>query len=372
MNQWVKKIERGHRFNFSEGLALYEWPDIFQLGIWADQILTLKNGQNVSYNVNRHINYTNICLNDCRFCEFSRHPNENNAYVIDIEEVTKIAFEAYTRGADEVHIVGGINPDLPYHYYVEIIRQIRRQCPKIRIKAFTAVEILHLSRLSERPIESILTHLMDIGLDSMPGGGAEVLDEAFHRKYCSRKPGPEEWLEVHAAAHRLGLNTNATMLYGCGENPLQAINHMIRLRQLQDDSLDRGRGTFQCFVPLPFVGPGKMASELSLSSHQMPNIVRDLKILAISRLMLDNFDHIKAFWPLMGVRTAQIGLCFGADDLDGTVGDYRIARGGGVGHSYHLAEQDIRNMISAVGKIPVRRSGIKKDGIPMDAARKGG
>ena len=375
----AEKLRAGERLDVGAAMALFETRDLFCLGRLAEQITVHRQSRNVYYSVNRHINYTNVCHIGCGFCGFSRKPGELGGYVMTPADVVARAEEARDLGATELHIVGGVNPELPFEYYVEMIEGIARECPQLHIKAFTAIEVINMAQKSELTAEAVLGRLRDAGLGALPGGGAEILSEDYFRRVCPRKPGPEQWLAVHAAAHRLGIMTNATMLYGYSESLEDRVNHLMRLRQLQDESLRLGRGRFQCFVPLPYVAPGRLAeamdvagesigsdgsqdglssveNDLSGKAAQRIDAIDDLRTIAVSRLFLDNMPHIKAFWPMLGVKLAQVALCFGADDMDGTVQQYTIVEQDSA-RPNHLSEDDLRRMIIEADRVPVRRDG---------------
>jgi len=370
------KIRRGKRLHADDGLRLYETDELLHLGKLAEKATFSRQGRNVYYSINRHINYTNICAMRCGFCGFSRRPGQPGGYVMEVEEVIALAQQACRQGATEVHIVGGIHPDLNLDYYEGIIECIRQRCPQLHIKAFTAVEIVALAAKAGRSIEETLGRLKQKGLGSLPGGGAEILSEEYFHKYCPSKPGPQKWLEVHATAHRLGIPTNATMLYGYKESYAERIEHLLRLRALQDESLARGKGHFQCFVPLPYINPKseilnskqfqmtkiqnskQEKAQMGQPEHNCTtkiDILDDLKTVAISRLMLDNIAHLKAFWPMLGVNVSQIALGYGADDLDGTVRQYRIVEHGQDNAADNLSVEKIKAMVAETGRIPVQR-----------------
>lgn len=346
-------LERGDRLDFEGGLALYQSDDLLRLGQLAERVTLSRHRRNVYYSINRHINYTNICTMQCDFCGFSRRPGHEEGYVMSVDEVVSQAEEACRAGASEIHIVGGVHPDLPFEYYREMIERIGTTCPGLHIKAFTAVEIIDLAHKCGQSVEKTLTILMYLGLGSLPGGGAEILCDKYFKSVCSRKPGPALWLEVHATAHRLGLMTNATMLYGYRETLADRVNHLLKLRALQDHSLKHYRGRFQCFVPLPFLPPGGSGND-----HKT-NALNDLRNIAVARLMLDNFDHIKAFWPMLGVKLAQVALCFGANDLDGTVQQYHIVEKSSSADNVteSLSAEGLQALIGEADRIPVRRNG---------------
>ncbi|MFC1782515.1 radical SAM protein [Planctomycetota bacterium] len=353
----IDKAQRGDRLDFEDGLALYHSNDIWLLGRLVERVTFDRVGRNVYYSINRHINYTNICRINCRFCGFSRRPGQAGGYLMTAEEVVKQAQQAHQRGATEVHIVGGVHPELPLNYYREVIEKTHQSCPKLHIKAFTAVEIIDIAQKADLSVREILAQLKEAGLGSLPGGGAEILSEEYFRRACPDKPGPEDWLQVHATAHQLGLMTNATMLYGHIESPADRVAHMMKLRKLQDESLKKDKGRFQCFVPLPFIHPHEKPSEPSPESpdEDGTNVLTDLKTIAISRLMLDNIDHVKAFWPMLGEKLAQIALGFGANDLDGTVQQYRIVEKNRDNPTDSLSVEQIRALISETGRLPVQR-----------------
>jgi aminodeoxyfutalosine synthase len=403
------KVGRGERLGLEDGLALYETDDLLELGQLAEEVTLERLGRNVYFSINRHINYTNICQMRCSFCGFSRSAGQVDSYIMSEGEVVAQAQAAYKEGATEVHIVGGVHPELEIEYYLKMIEGIREACPELHIKAFTAVEIVDIAEKAGKSIEETLSMLRKKGLGSLPGGGAEILCKKYFARFCPDKPGPAKWLEVHAAAHRLGLPTNATMLYGFKESKAQRIEHLLKLRELQDESHARGKGHFQCFVPLPYINPKSeiikpkqiqkvtrgvkphptakqiQMTEIQNSKHAyaaqkhatqragetpavptLPgqpgyscgteiDVVDDLKTVAISRLMLDNIEHIKAFWPMLGVNLAQIALSYGADDLDGTVQQYQIVEQGKDNAADKLSVEKIKALVAETGRIPVQR-----------------
>jgi len=346
--QIEEKVHAGRRLSEDEGLAMLASQDLFALGKLADTVCHAKNDRHVFYSITRHISYTNICQNGCDFCHFGQEDNSSQGYTMTVDEITEQAAQASQQGATEIHIVGGINPSLSWDYFIQMIRSVRRTCAGLTIKAFTATEIHDFSKKSGLSIEEVLQTLMQEGLDALPGGGAEILNEQYFSQYCPAKPGPVAWMNVHRTAHRLGLPTNATMLFGFKESPAQRIEHLIQLRSLQDEAIQQGKAVFQCFVPLPYV-----PKNFSHSIHG----IDILKTTAVSRLILDNFSHIKAFWPMMGVLIAPISLCFGADDLDGTVGQYRILETPQQDKKSSLTENQILALIQSTGLIPAKRDG---------------
>ncbi len=342
-----EKIQEKMRLDFEDGMELYGSKDLFTVGRLARQAGEAKNGNACYYSINRHIHYTNVCSNGCRFCGFSRAAGAVDGYVLTAEEVAAQAEEAWGGGATEVHIVGGINPDLPFDYYLDMVGKIRQRCPGLHVKAFTATEIQNIAEKAGRTIAEVLSRLREAGLGSMPGGGAEILSEGYFRENCPKKAGPGQWLGVHGAAHRLGIMTNATMLYGYTESLEERIGHLLKLREAQDQSLQGDKGHFQCFVPLPYIPADGAGQERSVDA------ISDLKTIAISRLLLDNFSHIKAFWPMLGVNLSQVALAFGADDLDGTVEQYGIVPQQNGRAS--LAAGAIQRLIAETGLRPVQR-----------------
>jgi aminodeoxyfutalosine synthase len=327
-------------------LSLFESNDLLVIGGLAALVNERKNGKNVYFNVNRHINPTNLCVNRCAFCAFSRTAGEEGAYTLTLDEICRRAVEAQSEGATEVHIVGGLHPDLTFEYYEEVLRSIRTAALGLHIKAFTAVEIEYFARISGRSIEQVLERLMAAGLGSMPGGGAEILVEEVRTKICPEKISGQRWLEIIRTAHLAGLKTNATMLYGHVETCADRVRHMEMLRELQDET-----GGFQAFIPLAFQPEN---SDLKLDIKATSGL-DDLKTLAIARIFLDNFDHIKAYWVMLGEKIAQVSLAFGVNDLDGTVVEERIGHDAGAISPQSLSKDGIINLIRKAGKSPVER-----------------
>jgi aminodeoxyfutalosine synthase len=358
------KVLVGERLSRADGLTLYQTRDIFTVGELADHVRQARHGRRAFYNINRHINYTNYCVLRCKFCSFYRpyeRAGSQAGYEFSPEQVAQMAAEAAQRGATEVHIVGGLHPGLPFSYYVDTCAAIRLRCPDIHIKAFTAIEIVHFTRIA-RPrlsVAEVLSALRAAGLDSLPGGGAEVFDERVHAEAFKNKVGEKHWFDVHRTAHELGIPSNATMLYGHVETAAERIEHLIKLREHQDESLRRkaedGRcAAFQCCVPLPFVPEGSQLAHLP-----GPSGLDDLKTLAISRLMLDNFEHIKAFWIMHSPKLAQVALNWGVDDFDGTVVWYDITKREGRGtNRQELTVDQIRRLIREARCEPVERDSL--------------
>ncbi|MFQ5424139.1 MAG: aminofutalosine synthase MqnE [Phycisphaerae bacterium] len=366
----ARKVEAGQRLNRADGVALYASRDIHEIGRLANRVRERLHGDAVFYNVNRHINYTNYCVLRCKFCGFyqpysapdvasrpsrdSQFPSVPAGYELSIERIVDRATQARDAGATEVHIVGGLHPKLPFSYYVDMCRAIRAACPRMHIKAFTAVEIIHFTRITKPrlSIREVLEQLREGGLGSMPGGGAEIFDDRVHDEAYRNKVGEAGWFDVHRTAHELGLYTNATMLYGHVERTDERVTHMIKLREHQDEALAHHGAAFNCFIPLCFIPDGS-----AMADRPGPTGLDDLKTLAISRLMLDNVPHIKAFWIMQSAKLAQVSLNWGVDDLDGTVVYYDITkREGGAGTTHQeLTVDRIRRLIREAGREPVER-----------------
>src|SRR4051795_9908431 len=340
-----EKVEAGARLSFEDGLALEASSDLFALGEMANRVRERYNGDFGYYNVNTHINPTNVCVYKCDFCAFRADLDDPRAYVMDRDQIVARAGQAHERGATELHIVGGLHHKLPFDYYVDVVRWIHEAYPEIHIKAYTGVEIEFFAQIARLSIEEVLKRLVDAGLGSLPGGGAEIFHPEVRDQICGAKASTETWLEVHRTAHRLGLHSNATMLYGHIEKPRHRIDHMIRLRTLQDET-----GGFQTFIPLAFHPDNSRMDDLP-----KPSGVMDLKTMAVSRLMLDNFPHIKAYWVMLGIKTAQVALSFGADDIDGTVVHETIYHAAGAETPQEVSVAEIERLIREAGRVPVER-----------------
>jgi aminodeoxyfutalosine synthase len=373
------KVLAAEPLTADDGAALFASRDLHGIGRLANFVRQSLHGNRAYYNRNRHINYTNVCALSCKFCSFYRKRGEEGAYEMPVEQVVDTAKKAADAGATEVHIVGGLHPWLKFDYYLQMLRGIRDACPLLHIKAFTAIEIIHLGRVARLSIEEVLIALRDAGLGSLPGGGAEIFDDRVHDEVFKGKVRADRWFEVHRTAHRLGIYTNATMLYGHVETPSERIGHFIKLRELQEESLRSvGSGLnvdswkqeldgpssnprpkthnpqppacFNCVVPLSFI-----PEQSELGHLPGPTGLTDLRTLAIARLMLHNIAHIKAFWIMQGIGLSQLALDWGCDDLDGTVVWYDITKkqGKGVHQEFHV--NDIKRLIREAGKVPVER-----------------
>lgn len=342
----ARKIRSGERLSFEDGLSLFAAEDLAALGTLADRVRRAKNRDSAYYVVNRHINYSNLCIDDCLFCAFKRKPGERGGYTFTLEEIHARAEDLTRLGASELHIVGGHHPDLPFSFYETMLRELRARHPGVALKAFTAAEILYFAEKFRLTVEAVLVRLKAAGLTMLPGGGAEVLSERVRKKLCRDSKGStEKWLFVHRAAHRMGIPSNATLLFGHVEKPEEKVEHLLHIRDLQDET-----GGFLSFIPLAFHNENN-----SLGKLPEPTAAERLKHVAIARLMLDNVPHIKAYWPMFGVKLAQVALSFGADDIDGTVIEERIYHMAGATTPQALAESELRALIEESGFRPVRR-----------------
>jgi aminodeoxyfutalosine synthase len=378
-----EKVLVGERLSLADGLTLYGTSDLFTLGELANHVRERWHGRKAFYNINRHINYTNYCVLRCKFCSFYRpyaeprgaaaaeppgraqqpaasgHAGASDGYECSLDQIVAQASEAAARGATEVHIVGGLHPKLQFSYYTDMCRAIKQACPQLHIKAFTAIEIIHFTRIT-RPrlsIAEVLTALRAAGLDSLPGGGAEIFDDRVHAEAFKNKVGEQHWFDVHRSAHELGIPSNATMLYGHIESAAERVQHMHKLREHQDVSLRERRAAFQCFVPLSFIPDGSELAHLP-----GPTGLDDLRTLAVSRLMLDNFPHIKAFWIMQSPKLAQVALNWGVDDFDGTVVWYDITKREGLGtNRQELTVAQIHRLLLEAGCQPIERDTLYRE-----------
>jgi aminodeoxyfutalosine synthase len=342
------KVFAGERLSFEDGVALFNSPDLLALGYLANYVREKMHGRRTYFNVNRHINPTNVCVASCKLCAFGRDPDAPGAYTMALEEVFRIAGENWTEAVTEFHIVGGLHPDLPFEYYCDLLRGLKQRFPGVHLKAFTAVEIGYYSHLTRLPIREILVRLKDAGLDSLPGGGAEIFAPKVRRVICDHKIGAYTWLKVHRIAHELGLPSNATMLYGHIESAEDRVDHLLELRKLQDETPG-----FQTYIPLAFHPANTELGKLV--PHTETSGFMDLKNVAVARLLLDNFPHIKAYWIMMTPRVAQVALRFGADDLDGTVVEEKIYHDAGARTPQSLTRQQLIRLIREAGHEPVER-----------------
>src|SRR5262245_25525205 len=338
------KVLSGKRLAFEDGVALYRSHDLLAVGALANHVREQRHGDAAYFVWNTHINHTNVCVATCDFCAFAAKKDEPRAYTMKLEEIVA-SVRALPQQVREVHIVGGLHPDLPFAYFTGMMRDIKAARPDIHVKAFTAVEIFFFHRLYRMSVESVLAELKAAGLDSMPGGGAEIFAKETRDKIIQGKADAAQWLDVMREAHRQGIPTNATMLYGHIESVEDRVDHLIRLRELQDET----RG-FVTYIPLAF-----QPWEAPLMGLPETTGFADLKAIAVGRLMLDNFPHVKSYWIMIGPRLAQVGLSFGADDIDGTVTEEKIAHDAGAQTPQLLSVHDLVRLIREAGRRPVER-----------------
>ncbi len=353
LGQIADKVYAGQRLTVEDGVTLLRSGDIWTLGRLGDHVRRKLHGGITYYNINRHLNYSNICALSCKFCSFFRKAGQDGEYEYSVRQIADEAKRAQDAGATEIHIVGGLHPNLPFSYYTDMLTAIGSAAPRLHVKAFTAVEIVHLARIDRRPrdVASVLTDLRDAGLGSLPGGGAEVFDDRVHDEVFKGKIRSDRWLEVHREAHKIGLMTNATILYGHIESLEDRAHHFDLLRRTQDEAIAAGDpGRFQTVIPLPFI-----PDDSQLEHLPGPTGFDDLKMLAVSRLMLDNFAHVKAFWIMQTLPLSQLSLQFGVDDIDGTVVWYDITKQGGGGTHQELTVTDLRRAVLEAGFDPVER-----------------
>jgi len=336
------KIQEGRRLVTEDGLAILNTSDLLSLGKLGDQAKWRKTADRVFFSANKHINYSNICRMKCGFCKFSKDRGEPGAYEMSIAEI----LDQIGPEVREVHLVGGLHPDWPFEHYLDMVKEIKKSRPGVSIKGFTAIEISHFCSLSKLSAKQVLEALKQAGLTSLPGGGAENFSPRVRKILCPNKPSGKIWLDVHRVAHRLGIRSNATMLYGHAETPEERISHLSALRKLQDQT-----GGFLCFVPLPF-------QDWEGAGYRRPDPCEDLRMIALSRLFLDNFPHIKAYWVMLGLETATMSLCYGADDIDGTVGRERIAHAAGAETPQGIDRYLIRFIVAQAGKKAIERDGL--------------
>ena len=342
------KIVAGQRLSSADGLSLYDCPDLAALGYLANLVREARHGDTTYYVRNQHINYTNVCNKLCRFCSFYVKPNHERGYVLEAEQVAERVREYADVPITEIHMVGGVNPKLPYQYYLDVLGAMKRARPEAHLKAFTMIEIAQIHRLAKKPIEEVFADLREAGLESIPGGGAEVFSDRVHEDLFWTKSDSEDWLEIAAAAHRSGLPTNATMLYGHVENTEEKVYHLTRLREVQDET-----GGFLTYIPLSFHPERTEIDHLPGPTGQL-----DLREVAIGRLMLDNFPHIKTFWIMNTIEISQVALWYGANDIDGTIMDYEITRKDLGATQQRLTQQDLLDRIVEAGRQPVERDSL--------------
>ena len=345
----AEKVRAGQRLSLDDGRRLYACPDPVAVGSLAHERRTALHGDAAYYVVNRHVNYTDVCVNGCAFCAYYKEEGQAGASVLTPDDVV-LRLTSSPLPPVEVHMVGGCHPSLPLTYFEDLLRAVRAALPHAAIKAFTAVEIAHFATVNALSVDEVLGRLMDAGLDMLPGGGAEIFHPEVRERICPRKATADEWLDVHRRAHRLGLPTNCTMLFGHIESTDHRLDHLDRLRRLQDESLAAGAAGFTCCIPLPFL----TANNALAVEHPLTGL-DELRTIALTRLMLDNIPHVKAYWVMLGVKQAQAALYFGADDFDGTVVEERIGHSAGADSEQGLPRTEIEAMLGGCGCTPVER-----------------
>ncbi len=339
------KVMSGVRLSVEDGVALYESPDLLAVGWLANYVREQRHGNVTYYNVNRHINPTNVCVAHCKLCAFGRDPHSPGAYTFTLEEMYERAAEGVKQGATEFHIVGGLHPDLPFDFFLELIRGLKQRHPHVHLKAFTMVEVHYFARIAKITVDETLRQMKEAGVDSCPGGGAEIFHPRVRKIICDHKVSGRMWLSMAMKAHRIGLRTNATMLYGHVETVEERVDHLVKLREAQDQTHG-----FVAFIPLAF-----HPDNTPLSHIPKPTGYDDIRNIAVSRLMLDNFDHIKAYWVMLSPSIAQIALRFGANDMDGTVVEEKIYHDAGANTEEFTPRGELERLIRAAGRIPVER-----------------
>ncbi len=352
----AEKVLAGERLSFDDGVALYRTHDLLAAGWLANHVREKLHGNVCYYNINRHINPTNVCVAHCRLCAFGRAPDAPGAYTYALEEVWERAAQGVREGATEFHIVGGLHPDLPFDYYLDLIRGLKQRFPHVHLKAFTMVEVHYYARLTKKSIREVLLAMKEAGVDSLPGGGAEIFNPRVRKVICDHKTSGMMWLEIARTAHQVGLRSNATMLYGHIETEEERVEHLLQLRELQDKT----KG-FVAFIPLAF-----HPANTALSHLPGPTGFDDLKNIAVARLLLDNFEHIKAYWVMLTPRIAQIALRFGADDIDGTVIEEKIYHDAGARTAQFTPRAELERLIRAAGRVPVERDTLYR---PVDRSK---
>lgn len=341
----LEKVRSGERLSYEDGVTMYRSPDILALGYMANLVRERLHGDVTYFNVNRHINPTDVCVASCRLCAFGKRARDPHAYTMSLEQVWEIAGRGYAEAVTEFHIVGGLHPELTLDWFCEMVSGLKERYPGVHLKAFTMVEIAYFAKRAKLSIRETLERLKAAGVDSMPGGGAEVFSERVRRIICDHKIDGNEWLETARQAHEIGLKSNCTMLYGHLETAEDLADHLVRLRALQDET-----NGFVTFIPLAFHPANTALKHLSPTTG-----FNDLKQIAISRLMLDNIPHIKAYWIMMTPGVAQIAQRFGANDVDGTVVEEKIYHDAGATTEQHLRRKDLLRLIRDVGRQPVER-----------------
>ena len=339
------KVVAQQRLDADDALALYRSRDILAVGWMANHVRERMHGDRTYFNVNRHINPTNVCVAACRLCAFGRKKDSPGAYTMALEEAFQTAASGYTESVTEFHIVGGLHPDLPFQYFLDLCSGLKQRFPQVHLKAFTMVEVAFLAKIAKLSIRDTLLKLKEAGVDSLPGGGAEIFTDRVRHIICDHKIDGAQWLDTAKLAHQVGLKSNATMLYGHIENDEDRVDHLMKLRAVQDET-----GGFQTFIPLAFHPANTALSHLGTTTGFM-----DIKSIAVARLVLDNFPHIKAYWQMMTAKIAQIALRFGADDLDGTVIEEKIYHDAGATTPQGMRREELVRLIKEAGREPIER-----------------
>ena len=341
----LEKVTSGVRLDYQDGLTLFRTSDLLPVGYMANLVRERLHGNVTYFNVNRHINPTDVCVASCRLCAFGKKAKDPRAYTMSLDQVWETAGRGYSEAVTEFHIVGGLHPELTLDWYCEMFRGLKQRFPQVHLKALTMVEIAYLARRAKTSYAEVIQRLIDAGVDSLPGGGAEIFSERVRRIICDHKIDGEEWLETARTAHRLGLKSNCTMLYGHIENEEDRVDHLLKLRALQDET-----GGFQTYIPLAFHPDNTPLGHVPKTTG-----FDDIKSIAVARLMLDNIPHIKAYWVMMTPRIAQVAQRFGADDLDGTVVEEKIYHDAGATTSQSLRRNELLHLIRESGREPVER-----------------
>ncbi len=340
-----EKVLARDRLSADDALMLYRTGDILAVGWMANHVRERMHGDKTYFNVNRHINPTNVCVAACRLCAFGRKKDAPGAYTMALEEAFQTAASGYTEAVTEFHIVGGLHPDLPFQYFLDLISGLKERFPQVHLKAFTMVEVAYLAKRAKLAIRETLQELKQAGVDSLPGGGAEIFADRVRHVICDHKIDGDQWLETARTAHQIGLKSNATMLYGHIETDEDRVDHLLKLRTLQDET-----GGFQTFIPLAFHPDNTLLQHLPKTTGML-----DIKQISVSRLVLDNFPHIKAYWQMMTPKIAQISLRFGADDIDGTVIEEKIYHDAGATTPQGMRRQELVRLIHEAGREPIER-----------------
>lgn len=339
------KVQAGVRLSAADGIALYRSPDMLAVGWLANLVRERLHGNLTFFNVNRHINPTNVCVASCRLCAFGKKKGDDGTYTMALEEAWASAATGYSEAVTEFHIVGGLHPDLPFEYFLDLVTGLKQRFPKVHVKAFTMVEVAFLAKRAKLSIPQALQRMKAAGVDSCPGGGAEIFSDRVRHIICDHKIDGSEWLDTARMVHDAGLRSNATMLYGHVENEEDRVDHLIRLRALQDDT-----GGFQTFIPLAFHPENTVLGHLPRTTG-----FDDMRQIAVGRLMLDNFAHVKSYWQMVTPKMAQISLRFGADDIDGTVVEEKIYHEAGATTPQGMRRAELERLIREAGREPVER-----------------